>query len=92
MATSVIPTRNAALTMYRGYYPNGVSVMDVSPGFYRTDGSHLPSEGVVGNTYGTLLILSTDESGYKFVMYVGLQGQSGVFSTLNHNWHQTSSA
>lgn len=81
MATSTIEVKNPAVSLYRGLFPNGESVLSVPPGLYRTETNHLPSEGIVGNQYGVLLILKSNDPSYSFVMYVGLQGQSGVYST-----------
>ena len=91
MASGTIYPWLASLRMTVGdaWYPNGQSIKTVTPGLYRTNPNALPSEGVVGNQYGTLLILRIS-SDYMIAFYVGSLGQSGVYSTTNSNWHQTS--
>lgn len=89
MATSVIKTSNVVSAMSRSWFPNGVSVYDVPPGLYATAPNVLPAEGVVGNQYGALLIAFA-RTDYPFIMYIGLQGQSAVWSHIGKAWHPTS--
>lgn len=92
MATGRIDPWLASLRMQttsEGWFPNGKSMFEVPPGIYRTNPNALPSEGVVGNNYGVLLILGFGSS-YPLAFYIGTLGQSGVYSSVGQAWHQTS--
>lgn len=93
MATSIISPQNAAYNLKgsdTGWYPDGESVLTVKPGLYRTNPTALPAEGVVGNQYGMILILRIG-SDYQFIVYIGVNGQSGVYQVNGMGgWHQTS--
>lgn len=82
MATSIITditpanigaAADSAAMQFRGLYPNGQSMLNLTPGYYQITPDNLPSETFPSgiNTYGMLCM---DSAGYKHITYISVVG------------------
>jgi hypothetical protein len=71
---------DSAAMQYRGWYPNGQSMLSLTPGYYRTSPNNLPSETFPSGIgyYGTLCV---DNTGYTHITYIGVLGDFMIWKS-----------
>ena len=69
---------------FRGWFPNGQSMLSVAPGIYRTSSNNLPVETVGVNPYGSLFIAPL---GYSFIMYINVDGAVSIWANNQQKWY-----
>ena len=77
---------DSAAMQYRGWYPNGQSMLSLTPGYYRTSPNNLPSETFPSgiNAYGTLCV---DNTGYTHITYIGVLGDFMIWESNTGHWY-----
>ena len=84
-AVSITPANigaasDSAAMQYRGWYPNGQSMLSLTPGYYRTSPNNLPSETFPSGIsfYGTLCV---DNTGYTRITYISVLGDFMIWKS-----------
>ena len=70
---------------YRGYVPNGTSVMSLIDGTYEVDSSHKVSQGVPTGCNENGKIISFSDNGYA--LYIDLFGNIATFNRYSNTWN-----
>lgn len=86
-AVSITPANigaaaDSAAMQFRGWYPNGQSMLSLTPGYYQTSSNNLPSETFPSsiNEYGTLCV---DDTGYAHITYISVLGDFLIWKSYS---------
>ena len=77
---------NSAAMQFRGWYPNGQSMLSLTPGYYQTNPGALPSETFPNgiNAYGTLCV---NDTGYTHITYISVLGDFMFWKSNSNEWY-----
>ena len=77
---------DSAAMQFRGWYPNGQSMLSLTPGYYQTSLNNLPSETFPGNInpYGMLCV---DDTGYTHITYISVLGDFMSWASNSQKWY-----
>lgn len=77
---------DSAAMQFRGWYPNGQSMLSLTPGYYQTSSNNLPSETFPSNInpYGTLCV---DDTEYTHITYISVLGDFISWALNSQKWY-----